>query len=70
MVLLNTLAIVAAILVGVCFVVDCTYGLVKSWIVLMIDSSIGYRILVSLLCVLTIVLLAIFFLALIAMFGY
>ena len=70
MVLLNTLAIVVAIIVGVTFVVSCIYGAVKSWIILMTDSSIGYRILVSLLCVLLIALLALFFLALIAMFGY
>ena len=70
MVLLNTSAIVISILIGIVFVVSCTYGVVKSWIILMIDSSIGYRILVSLLCVLMIALLALFLLALIAMFGY
>ena len=61
MVLLNTLAIVVTIIIGIGFVI-------KSWVVLMIDASVRYRILVSLLCVL--MLLSLFFLALITMFDF
>ena len=61
MALLNTLAIVVTIIIGIGFVI-------KSWVVLMIDASVRYRILVSLLCAL--MLLSLFFLALITMFDF
>lgn len=57
-------------IVGLVSLVFCIYMVVKHWDVLTIDSSIVYRIMIILLCVLMFVLSLIFILMLIAMFGY
>lgn len=59
---IDTLVSITAIIVGICFVI-------KSWVVLMIDASVRYRILVSLLCALMLILL-LFPLSLITMFEF
>ena len=58
--LLKWLVSAAAILIGFCVVI-------RAWVVLMIDASVRYRILVSLVCVL--MLLSLVFLSLVTMFN-
>ena len=70
MVVLNTLAIVVSILVGICFVVSCIYGAVYSWVQIIADSPKGYKVLLALLYILFVVLAIQFTFGLTVVFGY
>ena len=70
MVVLNTLAIVVSILVGICFVVSCIYGAVYSWVQIIADSPKGYKVLLVLLYILFVVLAVQFVFGLTVVFGY
>ena len=70
MVLLNTLAIVVSILIGIGFVASCIYGAVYSWVQIIVDSPTGYKVLLALLSVLFIALSLHFYLGLVIVFGH
>lgn len=67
---MNTIAIVIAILVGICFVVSCIYGSVYSWVQIIADSPKGYKVLLAFLSVLFVALSLHFYLGLVIVFGH
>ena len=70
MVLLNTLAIVVSILIGIGFIVSVIYGAVYSWVQIIADSPKGYKVLIVLLYILFVVLSVQFVFGLTVVFGY
>ena len=70
MVLLNTLAIVASILIGIGFILFVIYGVTYSWVQMIADSPKGYKVLIMLLYILFVVLSVQFTFGLTVVFGY
>ena len=70
MVLLNTLAIVVTIIIGISFVVSCVYGAIYAWVQIIADSPKGYKVLLVLLYILFVVLAVQFTFGLTVVFGY
>lgn len=70
MVLLNTLAIVVSILIGIGFILSVIYGVTYSWVQIIADSPKGYKVLIVLLYILFVVLSVQFVFGLTVVFGY